>query len=861
MRRSRFSWGMALALAVLLVIPAFIGSIPVAEATPYAPVRVTAASTGVGATTSYTLEFQLQDGQSLKTEDTVYLRTCYIEADDYASPGSYNFAGTTATIADAVYSSTTVCQPYDLPGEPPYGTGLSFTIEDEFEAGPGAGVTIELNNVVNPLVAEREWYWELGINDPEQATFTSISSPLTITRTGVDLYVTYGDGSPLPDDYYLDLTAGEVQELKIQLLDQDGKPCKASTNTYLIISEERGGVQQPGFAPNFYMENPAENSQAEPIHEGNRPFIPQGEDSVSIWYLSTQATGFIEGYSVDGDRDWCFYDDEEVEVAFGIEGDWYWTYLPLRVAPGEPTEIVAKLHEADLYDGNKIRTPDGTDNWGIELPGMIGPGDVGSQDPDRYYIKPNSGYEVSIGLLDLYGNPTAANTERVIKVILIPEEVEFYDEYWNPIGDIDLSPGELWTSIYLSYIAEDIQEPVEKTVSFRSQDMIEAEFDIVVESPPSGLAFYVLDRFNPLDSLYETHEGWRVNEAWAWNDLLTPCIVAVIDRWGRPTTWNGAEDLKVALQGDEGGFCMTASSGSVPVSNMEITIPKGYTGIGLYYLRPQPSTNPLVDDRLLAAALREGESVAWRPAITRVKLFPHWMRPLSPGWNVVSTPVALERARFDQFITDLVLADNGKLLDIPFTQETVEIAYSFDPVLKTWHQIYRIPDGNGSKSGLWVVQQGSTPDYDADPVFLFEPMKAIYVKIKATNLAGVTCYAASTPTGPYASILEPGWNLVGPALDISYKEDQMIVSMPVDRFIKSVYSNCLQIVSPALGIYNSRPWNFVPDDEWYMDDEDIPHVLAGSGLWMYMGYESELAGFSYTPVQHLWSMFDWGGIR
>ncbi len=839
------------------MIPALIGSIPAAEATPYAPVGVTAASTGVGATTSYTLEFQLQEEQSLNIGDTVYLRTCYIEADDYASPGSYNFAGTTATIADAVYSSTTVCQPYDLPNEPPYGTGLSLTIQDEFEAGPGADITIELNNVVNPLVAEREWYWELVLNDDEQRTLTS--SPLTITRTGVYLYVTYGDGLPLPGDYYLDLTAGEVQELKIHLMDQDGRPCKASKNMYVNIYEERDDVLQPGFAPNFYMENPAENSQAEPIHEGNRLFIPQGQDSVPIWYLGTQATGFIEGYDDYGDREWRFYDDEEVEVAFGIEGDWYWTYLPLRVAPGEPAEIVAQLHETGLYDGIRIRNPNGTDSWDIELPGMFGPGDVGSQDPDRYYIKPNSSYKVSIGLLDSYGNPTAANTEQVIKVIFIPEEVEFYDEYWNPIGDIDLSPGELWTSIYLSYIAEDIQEPVEKTVSFRSQDMIEAEFDIVVDSPPGGVAIYVLDRFNPWDSLFEFREEWRVGEAWAWNDLLTPCIVAVVDSAGRPTTWNGAEDLKVALQSNEGGFCMTRGLGSVPLSTMEITIPKGYTGIGLYYLRPQPSTNPQDDDLLMAAALREGESAAWRPGMTTVKLYPHWVRLLTPGWNVVSTPVALERARFDQVITDFIIGMDEVLLDIPFTQEVVEVAYSFDPVHKAWHQIYRVPDGKGPKSGLWVVQQGATPNYNTDPVFLFEPLKAIYVKIKATNLAGVTCYALSTPTAPPVITLQPGWNLVGPALDISYQEEQMFVSMPVDRFINSVRSDCLQVVSPALGLVNIVPWNFIPGDEWNMDVDDIPTVTAGGGVWMYMGYESQLAGFSYTPVQHLWSMFDWGG--
>lgn len=227
-RRSGFSWGIALVVAVLLVLPAFLGSVPAAKAESLPPIEVTAANMGISAHTTYTLEFELQQDQFLNVGDTVYLRTCYIGEDD---PGYFNFSNTTATITAAVYSPgyvSTIDRVTTIPsGDPPVGTGLCFTIPepDEFAAGPGSKVTIELNEVVNPQVSGRQWYWEVGINNADQMLFSSLANPLTISRTGVELKVTYGDGREL-DEYSLDLFAGQLQKLTLTLIDQDGNPPK-----------------------------------------------------------------------------------------------------------------------------------------------------------------------------------------------------------------------------------------------------------------------------------------------------------------------------------------------------------------------------------------------------------------------------------------------------------------------------------------------------------------------------------------------------------------------------------------------------------------------------------------------------------
>jgi hypothetical protein len=598
------------------------------------------------------------------------------------------------------------------------------------------------------------------------------------------------------------------------------------------------------------------NPEAQSIDNENPLYIPQGEESVDLWYYSTEANGYI-----DWEYGWEYY-DEWVGVYFAIEGDYWWDWVYLRVAPGEATKIVAYMEEARYFDALRILGVDGYDHWDIVLPRSGAPGDEWDQDPGNpvvnpgmYHIKPNSQYEVHIGLLDEYGNPTVANTEPINVQLNPNDKIAFYRESWDTytIGDIELD-GTLWNTIYLAYPTENYEED-QVTVHFDAINMEGASFNLVVQSSAKGLAVYLANINNPVKYLGDYGDYWWVNEAWGWNDTEIPCIVAVIDDKGRPIEWNGPDDLRVTLTASEGGFYTDDYSVSAPEGSVEITIPKGYTGVELYYLRSQPSANPQENDLLTA----QDQSGILQPGTTEVKLFPRWVMLLTSGWNVVSTPVALERPRFDQFISDLSieLVDPETLsasLRLPFTQEAVEIAYSFDPVDKTWHQIYQVPDGN-LNAGKWVVQEGETPNYSNDPVFLFKPMDAVYVKIKDSkdpyDGAVAVCYPASTPTGPYESNLQPGWNLVGPALDLSKHPSFYTgkpIQEPVTRFINSVYNECIQVVNPAFGL-NLEPWNYIPGEEWNLDE--IPQVTAGSGVWMYMANEAKLAGFSYTPVENL----------
>ena len=127
----------------------------------------------------------------------------------------------------------------------------------------------------------------------------------------------------------------------------------------------------------------------------------------------------------------------------------------------------------------------------------------------------------------------------------------------------------------------------------------------MVQSSAKGLAVYLANINNPVKYLGDYGDYWWVNEAWGWNDTEIPCIVAVIDDKGRPIEWNGPDDLRVTLTASEGGFYTDDYSVSAPEGSVEITIPKGYTGVELYYLRSQPSANPQEND-LLTAQTNQG---------------------------------------------------------------------------------------------------------------------------------------------------------------------------------------------------------------------------------------------------------------
>lgn len=840
-KQGGFPWGVTLALAFLLVLPAFIGSIPVAAAGDQTNMWVEAANTGYGAETSYIVEFMLQEGLSLGPGDTVSINSF----SDPVSERDFDFSMSeaTITITDQVYGSN--CEIlYGGVGE------LSFEIGDDFSAGTGSCLNIFLDDVSNPRATTEyeEWYWELSINGDDDKVYRSnpiglyklpqklrvlIDSEIEVENGCLDMYV--------EDAYY--------QELRLELMAESNEPgiwepVPAPFDLYLTIHELRDGVRQEDVPPNFWLQ-PSECEWVEYTGE-NLLYIPQGEESVSVWYRSTEANGYLQGYDTDsGEPIWSFYDETEIGIVFEVTGlELEGTEYQLRVFPGFPSLLVAKISD----EGPKIVNWEGDDYY-PSLPG-VPEGDL-VDDLGVYHIKPEHRYELSIGLTDYYGNPTV-DPEDTIEVALYSDSFEgdgtlkFYEDCDStaPIDYIEIEPGTIWKTVCLEYTAA--QEDAGLVICSCSRLETGTELEVIVENPEAaGLTVYLLDIYNPMASI--PGELWRTGQALVWDKQPTPCIVAVVDENGYPTVWNGPGDMPVTLQASEGFLAVSADLDAL-YHGLNMTIPEGCAGVGLYYVRPQPTDNPEDADLLTATA---GEQEGLGVAYMEVDLYPEWIRLLYPGWNVVSTPVALERARLDQYISQMDVDEEVGLMGIMNGQDLVEAAYTFDPVGKAWHQIYQVPyvDSMNPKCGQWVVQQGSTPDYDTDPVFLFEPMKAVYVKIKPNYLAALTCYPLSTGTGPYTESLKSGWNLVGPAIDISNHPHPLLpAGEKVHVFIDSIYSKCLQVVDKIPG-YLDELWIYTPGDEADLEEDEIPFVLAGGGVWIYMGEEAELQGTSYTPVQ------------
>lgn len=169
------------------------------------------------------------------------------------------------------------------------------------------------------------------------------------------------------------------------------------------------------------------------------------------------------------------------------------------------------------------------------------------------------------------------------------------------------------------------------------------------------------------------------------------------------------------------------------------------------------------------------------------------------GWNLLSVPLKLQSSALNQIVTE-----PAKIL----------LAYRYDSGTNSWVELA------------------------ADAVL--NPMDAICLKVSGDTVARL--YPSAAISGPYNRALTAGWNLLGPALDISSAVDN---KMMVNRFLSSVDSSKYsQVVSQRMGTQN--PWTYVPGDS------TCPDVHAGAAYWIYMKETANLAGFSYTPVEDVY---------
>lgn len=166
---------------------------------------------------------------------------------------------------------------------------------------------------------------------------------------------------------------------------------------------------------------------------------------------------------------------------------------------------------------------------------------------------------------------------------------------------------------------------------------------------------------------------------------------------------------------------------------------------------------------------------------------------LSRGWNIVSTPWALEDGKNT---IDEILANS----------EYVEQAYGF-------------------ANGQWYQVTTSDP-----ATMELRPLEALYVKLKgATDAAFWAKRGLGTP--PVRDVAA-GWNLVGNPAD----QDK-----PVNEALSSITGSYAVVISPA-GC-NQGDWVYTPQTT------AVPNMEAFRGYWVYMTTGDKLAGQAMPPLQ------------
>ncbi len=173
---------------------------------------------------------------------------------------------------------------------------------------------------------------------------------------------------------------------------------------------------------------------------------------------------------------------------------------------------------------------------------------------------------------------------------------------------------------------------------------------------------------------------------------------------------------------------------------------------------------------------------------------------ISPGWNLFSTPVALEPG-------------NSTITEI-FSGDALEHIQS----ILVW------------EGGMWHIPD---PDYELMPLHC--------LVIRADGAVKVSLVPSSAVTSPPARNLVQGINLVGPAPGC---EEGTFLPMPVDQALASItegpggISGYTMIVSPNM---NQPGWVYTHG----MPSRDL---LPFHGYWVIMENEDTLYGFSTTPV-------------
>lgn len=178
-------------------------------------------------------------------------------------------------------------------------------------------------------------------------------------------------------------------------------------------------------------------------------------------------------------------------------------------------------------------------------------------------------------------------------------------------------------------------------------------------------------------------------------------------------------------------------------------------------------------------------------------------RNLVSGWNTLSVPLKL---RLEQNTL-------GQILDTA----KVDLIYTYDPI-----------------NGQWVEQAGD---------LTVHPMDALYVKVKNGMENEVEMFPYEDLSIAYEKELQRGWNLFGPSLDLGSPEGY---KMSGADYLKSLDGRYSLVISQPVG--SQKGWVYV------QGNSDSPYLYAGSGYWVYLLEDKNLAGAGFTPVERIYQV-------
>jgi PKD repeat protein len=173
--------------------------------------------------------------------------------------------------------------------------------------------------------------------------------------------------------------------------------------------------------------------------------------------------------------------------------------------------------------------------------------------------------------------------------------------------------------------------------------------------------------------------------------------------------------------------------------------------------------------------------------------------PLGDGWNLFSTPIALDAAH--DTLPEIFTGPDA---------ENISVALGWN--------------------GIWFIPNES---------YMIKPLNAVYIRVNGESIAAIL--PSSSVTAPPGRSLSAGLSLIGPAPAFT---EGSFASMPLDQALISINQSpgggigYLMVMSPGL---NQPGWV-------YARGGAIQDIDPYKGYWVVMENPNTLYGFSTTPV-------------